>query len=612
MPLPAAIRFRKGPEKAMRKSWKHTVAFEDFQVVSTTPIQAEANKRALSPDVYEYEINLRWEEAAAKVDDAEMAVLFHMPCVDVQYMWHPDSRARRVLDADWRLNIHSMLTGSAPVAMLFNGAGENTYTFATSEVRKITSVEFGVADGSNEVAGKIAMGLKQFEGTDHTTLRIHADFRRIPCHQALDTVRAWWEKVLNITPMEVPAVARTPMYSSWYNFHQDIQADALVAECRLAKKLGMDTIIVDDGWQTADGGGGYGYTGDWAAYEGKFPDMRAFVDNVHAIGMKVMLWYSVPFMGYFAKNWAQFKDMILLREDRNNTGILDPRYPEVRAFLKDVYISALKAYDLDGFKLDFIDRFKKPENDTIQPGMDYECVQEATDHMMTEIMESLRAIKPDIMIEFRQRYIGPCMRQFGNVFRVSDCPVDITTNRVGIVDLRMLSGNTAVHSDMVTWNNAEKTEDAALQILNTLFGVTQLSKLIRDMTPEHLKMTAFWLNFQRENQRVLQQSALIPYEPHYLYPVIAARDEAEEIIGVYADNKVVEPNLALRRSQLVNASWQPKLLLRMGETVLVQLTTYDCMGQLVGTEERQFTVGIHEIAVPRSGLAVMEKVEERP
>lgn len=592
----------------MRKSWKHTIAFEDFQVASTIEVKAEVDKRVLCADVYEYEISLHWDADAAMTDDAEVAALFHMPCVDVQYMWHPDSRARRVLDADWRLNIHSMLTVSAPVAMLFNGEGNNTYTFASSEVRKITSVEFGVADGSSGVAGKIAMGLRQFEGTDHTTLRIRADYRRIPCYQALDAVRVWWEEVLPITPMDVPAVARNSMYSSWYNFHQNIQADVLEEECRLGKQLGMDTIIVDDGWQTADGGGGYGYTGDWTPYEGKIPDMRAFVDHVHAIGMKVMLWYSVPFMGYFSTNWQQFKGMILRREDRNNTGILDPRYPEVRDFLKGMYVSALKDYDLDGFKLDFIDRFTKPDDDIIKPGMDHDCVQEATDHLMTEIMNSLRAIKPEVMIEFRQRYIGPCMRQFGNIFRVADCPVDITTNRVGIVDLRMLSGNTAVHSDMVTWNNAEKTEDAALQILNTIFGVTQLSKVIRDMTPEHLKMTAFWLKFARENQAVLQLSTLIPYEPQYLYPVITACDAQEEITCVYADNKVIEPNLNMRRSQLINASWQPRLALRLRREASARVSTYDCMGQLVGVEERAFIAGIHEIAVPRSGLAVLEAI----
>ena len=36
---------------------------------------------------------------------------------------------------------------------------------------------------------------------------------------------------------------------------------------------------------------------------------------------------------------------------------LDPRYPEVRQYLIDTYVKALRDWELDGFKLDFIDRF---------------------------------------------------------------------------------------------------------------------------------------------------------------------------------------------------------------------------------------------------------------
>lgn len=596
----------------MRKVFPYYQDFEDCRIASTIPLTSNVHKREIAPDVFEYSFEFCWDAAEAREKNAEMAVLFLLPCKDLQYMWHPDCRPRRVLDADWRLNIHSMLTDSAPVAMLFNGAGLNTYTFASDEVRKVTSVEFGVQDagGSSHIAGKIQMGLKQFDSQDHTTLRIRADYRKIPCHEALDGVRTWWEETLPIAPMPVPDAARKPVYSSWYNFHKDIDAMTLEEECRLAKDLGMETIIVDDGWQTAEDGTGYGYTGDWEPYPGKFPNMRAFVDHVHALGMKVMVWYSVPFMGYFSKNWEKFKGMILRREDRNNTGILDPRYPQVREFVKETYVSAIKNYDLDGLKLDFIDRIQKPDQDEIQPGMDFECVQEATDHMMIEVMQALKAIKPDILIEFRQHYIGPCMRQFGNMFRVSDCPADIATNRIGMMDLRMLSGNTAVHSDMVTWHKDDKPEDAALQILNTIFGVTQVSKIVKDLSPEEKRMIRFWLGFERENQKVLQESTIIPLEPQFLYPIIKASNEQEEIIGVYADNKVISPDFSKRKTQLINACWQPFLTVRVPEETKADVKVFDCMGNVVENAVRTFLAGIQEIAVPRSGLAVIIPIQK--
>ena len=75
--------------------------------------------------------------------------------------------------------------------------------------------------------------------------------------------------------------------------------------------------------------------------------------------------------------------------------------------------------------------------------MDYAGLDQAVQRLMVDVMRELRAIKSDILIEFRQRYIGPAMREFGNMFRVGDCPENASTNRVGVVDLRLTSGHTA-------------------------------------------------------------------------------------------------------------------------------------------------------------------------
>ena len=585
-----------------------TNKFLDVTVSSNIDLTVELDRRELERDVYEYEFLLRWDEEQAQDPVSQVTLLWMLPCVDVQYMWHPESRCRRVLDADWRLKIDSMLTGSAPLAVLFNAGDVNTYTFATDEVKKVTSVQFGVNDGRDAVTGKISMGLQQFVGRSSHRLRVRADFRRLPFHRVIDDVRAWWEQVLDLVPMPVPAVGRMPMYSSWYNFHKDIHADVLEAECGRAKALGMDAIIIDDGWQTADGldgeggAGGYRYTGDWEICEAKFPDFKAFVKKIHDTGMKAILWFSVPFLGYGSQNWEKYKDKIIYKVNRNGAGVLDPRYTEVREFLISTYERFLRDYDLDGFKLDFIDRFHMTPEDQVKPGMDYDCIQEATDRLMTDVMERLRSIKPDILIEFRQKYIGPAMRRFGNLFRVSDCPCDITTNRVGIADLRLMSGSTAVHSDMVVWNNDETVEDAALQILNCMFGTIQFSKHIEKMTQEHKEMSAFWLNFARENEKLLQESEFIPYEPNYLYPVIKAQDEKEEIIGVYALNKVVPLDPGKQRSRLINATKRDALYLSVKEAVTVKFRTWDARGRQAGEGTAALGPGIHELPVPRSGL----------
>lgn len=220
--------------------------------------------------------------------------------------------------------------------------------------------------------------------------------------------------------------------------------------------LGMDTVILDDGWHSEHDGPGYGYTGDWEVCTAKFPDMHAHVKRVHEIGMRYMLWFSVPFMGYHAQNWERFKDKTLFKVDRNACAVLDPRYPEVREYLIGIYEHAVREYDLDGLKLDFIDQFQNREHLPLTPAMDYACVQEATERLMTDVMERVRAVKPDIMIEFRQRYIGPGIRRFGNLFRVGDCASDIVSNRVGVTDIRLMGQKQATHADMLSWSHLKR------------------------------------------------------------------------------------------------------------------------------------------------------------
>lgn len=584
--------------------------FGNIKVYSNVSGSVEMTSKELAESVFEYEFLLHWDMEEAAAADSKLSIVWDLPCVDVQYMWHPDCRPKRVLDANWRLKLSSMLTGSAPVACLFNGADQNTYTFAADEIKKVMSVQFGVEDSRNTITGEISMGLKQFTGQSEHRLRVYGDFRRIPYYESLDCVRAWWESVCAIDPMAVPEAARLPMYSSWYNFHQEITDSELEEECRRAVKLGMKSIIVDDGWQTLDTNSGYGYCGDWEVCTKKISNMREHVKRVHEAGLKYILWYSVPFVGFHSKNWGRFQNKILCTVDRNETGVLDPRFPDVREFLCGIYENALREYDLDGFKLDFIDQFTMRENDTIRGEMDYTCVQEATERLMTDIMLRLKAIKSDIMIEFRQRYIGPGMRKFGNIFRVSDCPSDITTNRIGTVDLRLLSGNTAVHSDMLTWNEAETPEDAALQILNVLFGVIQFSKNIGNMGDAHKRMSAFWLDFAVKNEKILLESKLIPYEPQYLYPVITAKNEEEAITGVYERSRIIFIETALNRNQVINATKEEVLYLSFDMPCRADVAVYDCFGKLILEKEMMFEKGLVMAAVPRSGLIEIKRIDE--
>ena len=81
----------------------------------------------------------------------------------------------------------------------------------------------------------------------------------------------------------------------------------------------------------------------------------------HKIGIKVVLWYAVPFVGKNTALGPRFKDKSLRFSETTAAYTLDPRYPEVRQDLDRHLRKALRDWNLDGFKLDFIDRFVADE-----------------------------------------------------------------------------------------------------------------------------------------------------------------------------------------------------------------------------------------------------------
>ena len=291
----------------------------------------------------------------------------------------------------------------------------------------------------------------------------------------------------------MPDAAFDPLYSTWYAYLQDVRAKELEEEAGLAASLGMKTMILDDGWQKVDSTTFYSATGDWMPVPSRFPDMKAHVAAIHRAGLKYMLWLAVPFVGDESKAWTQFKDKALsIQGDKSpgRTAVLDPRFPEVREYLIRTYERVVGEWDFDGVKLDFIDQFIQPKDDPAAKdgfvGRDYRSVPEAVNRLMKDVLTRLQAIKPNVLVEFRQHYMGPAILQYGNMMRVADCPADPCANRKRMCDLRLTSGGIAVHSDMLVWSRNETPEGAALPILNVLYSTIQYSMILKTINPQHI------------------------------------------------------------------------------------------------------------------------------
>ena len=394
-----------------------------------------------------------------------------------------------------------------------------------------------------------------------------------------------------------------PVYSTWYSYHQQL-SPKLTEELKAAAKLGMKTVIIDDGWQTDDNSRGYAHCGDCRVAKSKIPDMKAFIDEVHTIGMKVMLWYSVPFVGRYSKVWERFSDYTLY-DTNGEYGTLDPRYPQVREYLVSVYEQAVKEWGLDGLKLDFIDWFMLEEQSRIShPDMDMLSVEKAVRTLLEEIHTKLTAINPDILIEFRQKYVGPVMLTYGNMFRAADCPMDALTNRIRTVNLRLTSESAAVHSDMLMWDYKDSVLSAANQFINILFSVPQISVRINELPDEHYEMLMFYMKLWISNRETITEGTIHALHPEANYTLVYACKDNRIVAAAYGD-KILCLDRQINQAVFVNGTGTDSLYIE-SEDNKYTFDIYNCMGQL--TESGIIKTSVTKINVPVSGVVILNIV----
>ena len=216
-------------------------------------------------------------------------------------------------------------------------------------------------------------------------------------------------------------------------------------------------------------------------------------------------------------------------------------------------------------------------------------------------------IKPDVMVEFRQSYVGPLMRKYGNMFRAMDCPNDAVENRMHTLDIRLLGGDTATHSDMLMWHAEDPVHSAALQLVNVLFSVPQISVLLDRIPSEHVEMLRFWLGFWREHRDVLLDGTLEPLHPEAIYPVVLARTESKLAAAAYGNAVVTLEGEIPSTLLVVNGTPEQGVVLYVAEAAGARgIEVRDCRGRVTGTDNIELEAGLHQIDIPPAGVAVLK------
>ena len=279
-----------------------------------------------------------------------------------------------------------------------------------------------------------------------------------------------------------PAMARLPVYSTWYSFTQDIDAETVLAESRLATDLGCGAMFIDDGWQRFGHGRGYQGCGDWIPDESKFADLPATVKQIQGMGAAVGLWIAPLLLGRQSEAVRELSGFAPQWDPLLACQVLDPRHPEVRDYVEQTCLRLVTDYGVDLLKIDFLDRAMIYQG-TVGDG-DLADIGQAMARMLQGVRRRLAAAgRDDVAFEFRQPYVSPAIAAYGEILRANDCPGDSVVNRVCTLDARMLSAGRVVHADPMMWGIAGGAEAVAQQLYGAWFAVPQISMRLAELQP---------------------------------------------------------------------------------------------------------------------------------
>ncbi len=150
---------------------------------------------------------------------------------------------------------------------------------------------------------------------------------------------------------------RPVLINNWEATYFDFNTDKLVRIAETASKLGVELLVMDDGWfgkRDSDWSG----LGDWTVNEKKLPGgMQALCSKINALGMKLGVWFEPEMVSEDSDLFRQHPEWVLRIEGRGYSRnryqlVLDMSRQDVREHLYQQISKVLSSANIEYVKWD--------------------------------------------------------------------------------------------------------------------------------------------------------------------------------------------------------------------------------------------------------------------
>ena len=275
----------------------------------------------------------------------------------------------------------------------------------------------------------------------------------------------------------------------------------------------------------------------------KFPDYKSFINRIKQSGMLWLPWVSPWLAGKNTSVSEKLIDAFIEVEVEPSQlryypdlkkSFLCPRNPITQEYVVDLVSKVFKVSEADGFVIDMIDSMPM-EPCTADHEHNYSSIGMAMADTIERIVEAIRAVNPNALIEFRPRYSNISNLYHATQHRSQD------SGEAGAYDMNrrhclimrsFIPPGVAVHTDPEYWHIHEKNETVAKKLSTLVIsGVPQVCTDIVNMTDDHRRLTKAWLSFYHEHKEDFRYGRMRPVQNDAQFSTILIESDKKAFVS---------------------------------------------------------------------------------
>ncbi|SDD82832.1 alpha-galactosidase [Pricia antarctica] len=336
---------------------------------------------------------------------------------------------------------------------------------------------------------------------------------------------------------------RPILYNSWYATEFDVNEKQQLALATVAKKIGVETFVIDDGWfkgRVNDKAG----LGDWTVDRNKFPNgLNPLIKKINAMGMDFGIWVEPEMVNPDSDLYREHPDWVMHFENRTRTTgrnqlMLNLAREDVYEYLYEALHNLLNDHNITYLKWDMNKTLTEPGWPEADLSVQHE-VRILYIENLYRLIDSLRRDFPELWIETCSSGGG---RADLEIFKRTD--VAWASDNIDPADRVMIQYaylNAFPANTMVSWTGHQErhgiTYDLDFHFDVSMSGVLGVGNDITKWTPAEIDLASKKITLYKAIRNTVQQGDLYrlasPFESNTSVLQYVGKDRSETVLFYY-------------------------------------------------------------------------------